>query len=375
MAETQNGRQSAATGGARSTLPVALDAMGGDYAPAEVVLGAVQAATEYGVGVTLVGPEPIIAPELAKHDTTGLRITIVHTDEVIGMDEHPAEAVRSKRRNSITLCHELTRDGKALGAVSAGNSGAVLAAAIFTLRRIKGVERPAFGGVFPAANGKRVMVLDIGANTDCKPPYLLQFALMGTAYLRAVFGDTNPTVGLLSNGEEETKGDQLTQEAHKLLKAAAAAGAGLNFIGNVEGKDINAGGVDIVVCDGFVGNVVLKTLEGISKMLLDTIRQELTAGPITTVGALLAKPAFDRVRTKLDYQEYGGVPVLGVNGVSIIAHGRSKAKAIKNAIRVARQAAEAQLPQAIADGLARLGPTSASASAANEAPIAASEAR
>ncbi len=371
MAEIQGANGAQAAGGRRSSLPVALDAMGGDYAPAEVVLGAVQAATEYGVGVTLVGPEPIIAPELAKHDTSGLHIDIVHTDEVIEMDEHPAEAVRTKRRNSITLCHELTRDGKALGAVSAGNSGAVLAAAIFTLRRIKGVERPAFGGVFPAANGKRVMVLDIGANTDCKPPYLLQFALMGTAYLKAVFGDENPTVGLLSNGEEETKGDQLTQEAHKLLKAAAASGAGVNFIGNVEGKDINAGGVDIVVCDGFVGNVVLKTLEGISKMLLDTIKQELTAGPITTVGALLARPAFDRVRTKLDYQEYGGVPVLGVNGVSIIAHGRSKAKAIKNAIRVARQAAEAELPQAIADGLARLGPASV---ASDEAPVA-SEAR
>jgi glycerol-3-phosphate acyltransferase PlsX len=372
MAQTQGANGAQATTSGRATLPVALDAMGGDYAPAEVVLGAVQAATEYGVGVTLVGPESVIAPELAKHDTNGLHIDIVHTDEVIGMDEHPAEAVRAKRRNSITLCHELTRDGKALGAVSAGNSGAVLAAAIFTLKRIKGVERPAFGGVFPAANGKRVMVLDIGANTDCKPPYLLQFALMGTAYLRAVFGDANPTVGLLSNGEEETKGDQLTQEAHKLIKAAAA-GAGINFIGNVEGKDINAGEVDIVVCDGFVGNVVLKTLEGISKMLLDTIKQELTAGPITSIGALLAKPAFDRVRTKLDYQEYGGVPVLGVNGVSIIAHGRSKAKAIKNAIRVARQAAEAQLPQAIADGLARLGP--ASAAAASDAAPVASEAR
>lgn len=366
MAETQaaNGVSGAQAAGQRSALPVALDAMGGDYAPGEVVLGAVQAATEYGVGVTLVGPEPIIAPELAKHDTTGLRIDIVHTDEVIGMDEHPAEAVRSKRRNSITLCHELTRDGKALGAVSAGNSGAVLAAAIFTLRRIKGIDRPAFGGVFPAANGKRVMVIDIGANTDCKPPYLLQFALMGTAYMRAVFGDTNPTVGLLSNGEEATKGDQLTQEAHALIKASAAS-AGINFIGNVEGKDINGGEVDIVVCDGFVGNVVLKTLEGISKMLLDTIRQELTAGPITSVGALLAKPAFDRVRKKLDYQEYGGVPVLGVNGVSIIAHGRSRAKAIKNAIRVARQAAEAQLPQVIAEGVARLATSPAAASEAS----------
>lgn len=332
---------------------VALDAMGGDFAPAETVAGAVQAAGEYNMGVTLVGPEPLIKAELAKHDVTGLDLDIVHTDEVIGMDEHPAEAVRSKRRNSITLCHELVRDGKAIGAVSAGNSGAVMAAAMFTYRRIKGIDRPAFGGVLPAAGGRQVMVLDMGANTDCKPQWLLQFALMGSAYMAAIFGQANPRVGLLSNGEEETKGDQLTQEAHQLIKAAAAA-TGLNFIGNVEGRDINAGQVDVVVCDGFVGNVVLKSAEGLSKMLLDTIKRELTAGPITTIGAALAKPAFDRVRKQLDYQEYGGVPILGVNGVSIISHGSSKAKAVKNAIRVARQAAEANLPATIAATVAKM---------------------
>jgi glycerol-3-phosphate acyltransferase PlsX len=269
------------------------------------------------------------------------------------MDEHPAEAVRSKRRNSITLCHELVRDGRALGAVSAGNSGAVMAAAIFTLRRIKGIDRPAFGGVLPAAGGKQVMVLDMGANTDCKPQWLLQFALMGSAYMSTIFRVERPRVGLLSNGEEETKGDQLTQEAHQLIKAAAP-GIGLNFIGNIEGRDINAGGVDVVVCDGFVGNVVLKSAEGLSKMLLETIKRELTAGPITTIGAALAKPAFDRVRKQLDYQEYGGVPILGVNGVSIISHGSSKAKAIKNAIRVARQAAQANLPTTIAESVRKM---------------------
>ena len=332
---------------------VALDAMGGDFAPGEVVAGAGQAAGEYNMGVLLVGPEPLIRAELAKHDVTGLDLEVVHTDEVIGMDEHPAEAVRAKRRNSITLCHELVRDGRAIGAVSAGNSGAVMAAAIFTLRRIKGVDRPAFGGVLPAAGGKQVMVLDMGANTDCKPQWLLQFALMGSAYMSAIFGVERPRVGLLSNGEEETKGDQLTQEAHQLIKAAAP-GIGLNFIGNVEGRDINAGGVDVVVCDGFVGNVVLKSAEGLSKMLLDTIKRELTAGPITTIGAALAKPAFDRVRKQLDYQEYGGVPILGVNGVSIISHGSSKAKAIKNAIRVARQAAQANLPATIAEGVRKM---------------------
>ncbi len=332
---------------------VALDAMGGDFAPTEIVKGAVQAAGEYNMGVLLVGPEPLIRAELAKYDITGLDLEVIHTDEVIGMDEHPAEAVRSKRRNSITFCHELVRDGKAIGAVSAGNSGAVMAAAMFTYKRIKGVDRPAFGGVLPAAGGKQVMVLDMGANTDCKPQWLLQFALMGSAYMSAVFGLERPRVGLLANGEEETKGDQLTQEAHKLIKAAAAT-TGLNFIGNVEGRDINAGGVDVVVCDGFVGNVVLKSAEGLSKMLLDTIKKELTAGLVTTLGAALAKPAFDRVRKQLDYEEYGGVPILGVNGVSIISHGSSKAKAIKNAIRVARQAARANLPATITESVRKM---------------------
>ncbi len=343
----------ASTPEADASTRVALDAMGGDFAPAETVKGAVEAAGEYNMGVLLVGPEPLLKAELAKHDITGLDLEIVHTDEVIGMDEHPAEAVRSKRRNSITLSHELVRDGRAIGAVSAGNSGAVMAAAMFTYRRIKGIDRPAFGGVLPAAGGKQVMVLDMGANTDCKPQWLLQFALMGSAYMSAVFGQANPRVGLLSNGEEETKGDQLTQEAHQLIKAAAAA-TGLNFIGNVEGRDINAGGVDVVVCDGFVGNVVLKSAEGLSKMLLDTIKKELTSRPLTTIGAALAKPAFDRVRKQLDYQEYGGVPILGVNGVSIISHGSSKSKAIKNAIRVARQAARADLTATIATAMTKL---------------------
>ena len=332
---------------------VALDAMGGDHAPVEVVAGAIQAAREYGVGVLLVGPQDTIRAELAKHDTTGLDLEIVHTDEVIGMDEHPAEAVRNKKRNSITLSHQLVRDGKALGAVSAGNSGAVMAAAIFTFRRLRGIDRPAFGAVVPAASGSQTLVLDIGANTDCKPPYLLQFALMGAVYMKSVLGLGNPRVGLLANGEEETKGDQLTQEAHQLIKAAAPA-AGINFIGNVEGRDINAGTVDVVVCDGFVGNVVLKLSEGLAKMLLSTIRTELMSGIVSKAGGLLAKPAFDRVRKKIDYEEYGGVPVLGVNGVSVICHGSSHAKAIKNAIRVALQTADAHLPERISEGVGRL---------------------
>ena len=358
-----------------TSLRVALDAMGGDHAPAEVVLGAIQAAREYRVGVLLVGPEDAIRAELAKHDTAGLDLEIVHTDEVIGMDEHPAEAVRSKKRNSITLSHELARDGKAVGAVSAGNSGAVMAAAIFTFRRVRGIDRPAFGAVVPAMAGGQTLVLDVGANTDCKPPYLLQFALMGAVYMRGVLGLANPRVGLLANGEEETKGDQLTQQAHQLIKASAPA-AGINFIGNVEGRDINAGTVDVVVCDGFVGNVVLKLSEGLAKMLLSTIRAELTAGVVSKAGALLAKPAFDRVRKKIDYEEYGGVPVLGVNGVSVICHGSSHAKAIKNAIRVALQTADAHLPERIGEGVRQLQTQPASDAiadtAATETPEAAS---
>lgn len=367
MAETgtETGNQAAAP--ASVGRRVAVDAMGGDYAPAEIVLGAVQAAREYGVGILLVGPEERIRPELARHDTAELDIDIVHTDEVIEMGEHPAEAVRAKRRNSISLSHELVRDGRALGAVSAGNSGAVMAAAIFTFRRIPGIDRPAFGSVVPATSGHRTLVLDIGANTDCKPQYLLQFALMGAAYMRGVYGLPNPSVGLLANGEEETKGDQLTQEAHKLIKDAAPR-TGLNFIGNVEGRHINSGDVDVVVCDGFVGNVVLKLSEGLAKMILGTIRTELTAGTVSKVGALLAKPAFDRVRKTLDYEEYGGVPVLGVKGISIICHGRSHAKAIKNAVHVAIQSADAQLPERIADAMSQLGASVPQADEATSAP-------
>jgi glycerol-3-phosphate acyltransferase PlsX len=348
-------------------MRIALDAMGGDNAPAQIVAGGVWAARDLGVGIALVGPEPVIRAELAKHDTTGLRLDVVHADEVIGMDEHPAEAVRTKRRNTMTVALELVRDGTASAAVSAGNSGAMLAASLFTLKRIPGVDRPALGGIFPAVGGKRTMVLDIGANTDSKPAYLVQFAVMGALYLEQVFGVARPRVGLLANGEEESKGDELVRAAHALLKVAAPA-AGINFIGNVEGRDVNAGTVDVVVCDGFVGNVLLKVEEGLSKMLLETIRTAITSNPITAVGGLLARPAFNEVRRQTDYEEYGGVPLLGINGVSIVSHGRSGPKAIKSAIRVARQAAEAQVPRLIAEGMARVAATAATAPAAPAPP-------
>jgi len=329
---------------------IALDVMGGDLGPSEVVAGAVQAAREFGCGGILVGPEPTIRDELAKHDVSGLDLTIEHTDEVIRMDEHPAEAVRSRPRNTLTLCMQMIRDGRAVGMASAGNSGAVVAAALLTLKRIPGVVRPGLSTVLPTATGKPTLLLDIGATTDCKPNYLAQFAVMGSAYMKGAFGIESPKVGLLANGEEETKGDLLVQAAHVLIRNMANQGA-INFFGNVEGRDIPAGTVDVIVCDGFVGNVALKLSEGLSRMLLGTIRNEIYANPIRQVGGLILKGAFDNVRAKLDYEEYGGAPLLGVQGVVIIGHGSSHAKAIKNAIRVARQAADQQLPQRIAEGV------------------------
>jgi phosphate acyltransferase len=331
---------------------VALDAMGGDNAPGEIVLGAVQAAREYGMGVYLVGREEAIRAELAKHDTSGLDLPIIHTDEVIEMDEHPANAVRRKKNASMTLALQLVRDGKALGAVSAGNSGAMMAAALFTLKRIEGVDRPALGGVFPTKDAA-CLVIDMGANADCKPEFLLQFALMGSIYMERIFGVSSPRVGLLANGEEDTKGNQLVQDTHQLLKANAAT-LGLNFTGNVEGRDIPAGSADVIVCDGFVGNVVLKLSEGLAETLIGLLRTQMTSTlPSKLAGAVL-RPGLRKVFQRLDYAEYGGVPLLGVNGSAIISHGRSKAKAIKNALRVARQTAETNVAGAIADGLAKL---------------------
>ncbi len=335
-----------------ATVRVALDVMGGDKAPAETVLGAVQAAREYGIGVHLVGREDVISAELAKHNIQGLDLPIVHTDEVIEMDEHPANAVRRKKKASMTMALQLVRDGQALGAVSAGNSGAMMAASLFVLKRIKGVERPALGSVFPTKD-RACLVIDVGANTDCKPEYLQQFALMGSIYMERIFHIPSPRVGLLANGEEESKGNQQVQETHQLLKASAPT-LGLNFVGNIEGRDIPSGTIDVVVCDGFVGNVVLKLSEGLAEALLGMLRAEMTSSLPRKLAAAVLRPGLRKVGRKLDYAEYGGVPLLGVNGSAIVAHGRSNAKAIKNALRVARETAETGVVTAIAGGLAKL---------------------
>jgi phosphate acyltransferase len=322
---------------------VALDAMGGDNAPGEIVAGAV-----------LVGREDAIRAELAKHETQGLDLPVVHTDEVIAMDEHdPAAAAREKRNSSMLLALQQVRDGAALGAVSAGNSGAMMAAATIVLRRIKGVKRAALGGVLPTRNGV-CLVIDMGANTDCKPEYLQQFALMGSIYMENIFKISAPRIGLLANGEEEGKGNLQVQETHQLLKASAAT-LGINFIGNVEGRDIPTGGADVVVCDGFVGNVVLKLSEGLAETLIGMLRAQMTSSLPSKLAASVLRPGLRRVFGRLDYAEYGGVPLLGINGSAIISHGRSNAKAIKNALRVARQTAESDIAGTIASGLAKLG--------------------
>lgn len=333
-------------------IRVALDAMGGDHAPGETVLGAVEAAREYGIGVYLVGQQDQIRAELAKYETGKLDLSVLHAEDVIPMDEHdPARAARNKQ-SSMACAVQLVKDGAAVGAVSAGNSGAMMAVSLFTLKRLPGVERPALGGIFPTRNGI-CLVIDIGANIDCKPEYLQQFAIMGSIYMERLFHISSPRVGLLANGEEEGKGNEQVQLAHQLLKESSSP-LGLNFIGNVEGRDIPAGGADVVVCDGFVGNVVLKLSEGLSETLIDLIKTQIASDLPGKLAGAVVRPRLRQLVKRLDYAEYGGVPLLGVNGSAIISHGRSKARAIKNALRVARQTAETNVAGAISEGLSKL---------------------
>ena len=258
------------------------------------------------------------------------------------MDEHPVAAVRAKRRSSMVVGMQLVRDGQAQAFVSAGNSGAAFAAGLFVLGRIEGIERPALAAVFPTMRGP-LLLLDIGANADVRPQHLRQFALLGSVYMEKAFAIARPKVGLLSNGEEETKGNLVVLEAHKLLRES-----NLNFVGNVEGRDLPLGEkADVVVCDGFVGNVAVKLSEGVSEMLFSLIRSEIQANFVRRLAALALKPAFRAVKRRLDYEEYGGAPLLGVRGVAIVAHGRSTAKAIRNALRVAAQTAEQGMVESI----------------------------
>jgi glycerol-3-phosphate acyltransferase PlsX len=290
----------------------------------------------------------MIRGELAKHDTAGLKLEVTHAPEVIEMDDEPARATRVKKNSSMHVGMNLVRDGQADAYVTAGNTGGVLAVAtLHTLKRIRGVKRPAMTAILPLPAG-HVVALDIGANADCRPEYLLQFALMGDVYARAVLGCERPRVALLSNGEEQGKGNTLVKDTYKLL-----ADSGLNFIGNFEPKEAIARHADVVISDGFTGNVFIKTIEATAKMLTDLIREEIKANPLTAVGGLLAKPAFGRVGRRVDPFEVGGGPLLGVNGVVIVAHGRSNARAIKNAIGQARKAVQGGVVDAIHNGLGR----------------------
>lgn len=319
---------------------IVVDAMGSDGAPAVDVAGAVRAARRYGGEIILVGREAEIEAELARHETEGLPLSIVHASQVVEMAEHPSQAVRNKPDASMVVGIGLVRDGKASAFVSAGNSGGVLASALIgagRIGRIAGIDRPALSTIFPTLDGT-ALLLDIGANTDCKPEWLVQFALMGNVYAKQVMGIPEPRVGLLSNGEEETKGNALVREAHARLRELD-----LEFVGNIEGKDLTQGLADVVVADGFAGNVAIKTAEGVAAMLFHTLRAEIKSRPLASLGALLARPAFRATAKKLDYREYGGAPLLGVDGVVIVAHGRSDPLAFENAVRVAIDAVEADL--------------------------------
>jgi len=324
--------------------------MGGDHAPAEIVAGALTVARDTRLAICLVGDEPGIRAELAKLGAIPSCLSVVHSPAVIAMGEHPARALRAKPDASLPLAISMVKDGRARAAVSAGDSGAMMAAGLFILHRQEGIDRPAFGSLIPTKTGQSFLI-DMGANADCKPDWLVQFARMGAVYMRVAHGLAEPRVGLVSNGEEEGKGSALTLAAYDLLKRS-----GLNFVGNVEGNAIANGIADVVVCDGFTGNVMLKTMEGTASVINSLLRENLRSSLRSRVGAMLAMPALRAMAGRLDYAEYGGVPVLGVNGVLIICHGRSKARAIAQALRLADRMACQDLAGAIGRELAAAQP-------------------
>lgn len=326
-------------------MRVAVDAMGGDNAPAVEVGGAVAACREFGIPVTLVGDRARLEEELAKHDISKLDIDIHHASEVVGMHDSASDAVRKKRNSSVRLAFDLVKEGKAAAAVSAGNSGATMAAGMFVLKRISGIERPAIAQIFPTLKGQ-TLVLDVGGNVDCKPIHLAQFAIMGEVYARYAMGISNPSVGLLSNGEEDSKGNELTRETNALLRQAP-----INYAGYVEGRDIFKGSVEVVVCDGFVGNVVLKLSEGLADAAGRMLKEEILKSWVSKLGYFFVRGAFNRFKKIVDYAEYGGAPLLGINGVGMICHGGSNIKAIKNAIRFAHEYARSGVTEHVAEKL------------------------
>ena len=314
-------------------MRVALDAFGSDLCPG-IEIKAANEAVKQGIDVILVGDKK-------KLSGISSRVEVVQADEVITMDESPANALRKKKNSSMRVAIDLVGDGKADAIVSAGNSGAMMALSMFVLHKLPGVYRPAIVGVLPSYRGYTVFI-DMGANVDCKPHYLLQFALMGSVYAKKLFNLSNPSVGLLSNGEEEGKGNELTSLTNELLKKSS-----VNYRGYVEGKDIYMGDVDVIVADGFVGNTVLKASEGIAEMVTKILKDSFKASPLSILGYLFSRGAFNRLKKRIDYTEYGGAPLIGVNGLAVITHGRSNEKALLNAIKLSKRFYDTKLNDAI----------------------------
>jgi glycerol-3-phosphate acyltransferase PlsX len=312
-------------------MNIAVDAMGGDFGPAVVVEGAVAACREFGLSVALVGDKAAIEREIVRLRAHDLSLAVRHASQVVGMAESPSQALRRKRDSSLRIAAELVKEGECQALVSAGNTGAAMAIGMFVLGVLTGVDRPAIAAALPSLSGYTILI-DAGANVEPKPRQLFQFAVMGHVYSRDIIGKAHPRVGLLSVGEEEGKGNELTRETYDELR-----GSSLNFVGNVEGRDIYNGRCDVVVTDGFTGNVCLKVSESLAEMLTAMIREELSRDALSRAGAALSRRAFARLKKRVDYTEMGGAPLLGINGASIICHGASPVKAIKNGVRVAAE--------------------------------------
>jgi glycerol-3-phosphate acyltransferase PlsX len=306
--------------------------MGGDHAPEQVLQGASDAASELGIDISIVGLPGVVQPMLERHP----KLTLVPCTQTILMDDHPAQAVRAKPDSSMSVCARLCKEGRADGWISAGNSGAIMATALFIQGRIRGVERPALGSIVPTRDGFAYF-LDVGANVDSRPEYLVQFAAMGAVYAREMMGRAEPRIGLLSNGEEDGKGDELVRETSRRLKGTRG------FVGNVEPKDLYASKADVIVADGFVGNVAIKMAEATAEFLFRNLRDEIPKTTSGKLGGMLIRGGVRKLRARIDWREFGGAPLLGIDGVAVIAHGRSDARAIKNAIRVTSEAVQNRL--------------------------------
>lgn len=324
-------------------MKIIIDAMGGDHAPEEIVKGAIAALSEYNMKIVLVGDENRIKSLLSQEKADMERVEVIHATEIITNDDHPAQAIRKKKDSSMVIGMRMLKEGEGDAFISAGNTGALLAGGLFVVGRIRGVDRPALAPIIPGKN-KPFLLMDSGANAECKPKNILQFAVMGEVYMKKVLNRESPSIGLVNIGAEEEKGTEFVKECFKLLK-----GSGLSFKGNVEGRDIPDGNIDVVVCDGFTGNIVLKVFEGVAQTIFDTLKEEIMSSTRSKIGGLLLKPVFRSFKKKFDYTEHGGAILLGVNAPVIKAHGSSNAKAVKNAIRQAVLCIEGGVVESIRD--------------------------